>query len=251
MSVADGTAAKRIAAWSGPRNVSTAMMRAFGNRPDTVAVDEPFYGVYLALTGADHPMREAVLAAMPTDPAAAVERLFAPLPPGARIQYQKHMTHHMTAGIPWDWFGAVDHVFLVRRPEDVLASYAEKRESATLADIGFVEQRDIFRAVRAATGAVPPVIDGRAVQADPRGTLAALCERLGIPFDEAMLSWAPGRRPEDGVWADHWYGAVEASTGFRPPRPPTARADLPAALAAIAAEAEPYYEELRAHAIAS
>ena len=224
----------RIAMWSGPRNLSTAMMRSFGNRPDTTAIDEPFYAAYLAATGLDHPMRAEILAAQPTDPRAVVEGLFAPLPAGRRIHYQKHMTHHMVPSIPRDWFGGVVHAFLIRRPEDVLASYAQKREAVTLEDIGFVQQHSIFRAVGEATGSVPVVVEADAILARPRAVLARLCEALAIPFAEEMLAWPAGRRPEDGVWAPHWYGAVERSTGFSPPRAPVDRADLPEPLRAIA-----------------
>ncbi len=241
----------RIAMWSGPRNISTAMMRAFGNRPDTVAVDEPFYAAYLAETGLDHPMREAVLAAQPTDPAEAVRALMAPLPAGATVQYQKHMTHHMVPAMPRDWFGNVVHAFLIRRPEDVLASYAAKREAVTLADIGFVQQLEIFEDVARATGRTPAVVDARAILADPRGVLTRLAVALGIPFREEMLSWEAGPRQEDGVWAAHWYGAVRASTGFSAPRPPVEADALPPALRRIADDARPAYEALAERALAA
>lgn len=239
---------KRIAMWSGPRNISTAMMRAFGNRADTVAVDEPFYAAYLAATGIDHPMRDQVLAAQPSDPAEAVRRMMGPLPPGARVQYQKHMTHHLTSAVPRGWFGRVRHAFLIRRPEDVLASYAAKREAVTAADIGFREQAEIFLDL-AAAGREAPVVDARDVLADPQGVLSALCAALGLSFEPSMLTWAPGPRPEDGPWGAHWYAAVWRSTGFAPPRPPVARAELPLPLQAIAAEVEPHYRLLREHAL--
>lgn len=237
----------RIAMWSGPRNISTAMMRAFENRPDTVVWDEPFYAAYLAMTGLDHPMRDEVIAAGPADWRDVVAGLVAPLPGPESVFYQKHMTHHMIPGIDRGWIDRVVSCFLIRDPREVLASYAAKRETVTLADIGFVQQAEIFDAVAERLGAAPPVIDAADVLRDPRAALGALCAACAIPFDDAMLSWPPGRRASDGVWAEHWYAAVERSTGFRPWRP--REVVLDDALAPIAEAARPYYERLRAHRI--
>jgi hypothetical protein len=236
----------RIAMWSGPRNLSTAMMRSFGNRPDTARVmDEPFYAAYLAVTGLDHPMRDAILASQPRDWSAVARACSeAPAPPGA-IVYQKHMTHHMLPGIDLDWMDGLAHVFLIRDPSRVLASYVAKREAATLDDIGFTQQLRLFEHVADRTGETPPVIDAEDVRADPEKTLRGLCAAIGIPFELGMLSWPAGPRPEDGVWATHWYASVNASTGFAPPEPPPA--ELPPALRAIADAARPAYERMRAH----
>jgi len=239
----------RIAMWSGPRNISTAMMRAFENRPDTVVCDEPFYAAYLAATGLDHPMREAVIASQPTDPAVVAALMLGSAPEPRPIWYQKHMTHHMLERFPLGWMDGVVNAFLIRRPESVLASYVAKREAVELADIGFTQQAELFDRVADRLGVAPPVVEGADVLADPRATLAALCAALGIPFSEAMLAWPAGRRASDGVWAPHWYHAVEASTGFGPPRPEVEFDDLPEALKPIAAAARPAYEKLRAHRI--
>jgi hypothetical protein len=244
----------RIAMWSGPRNISTAMMRAFENRPDTVVWDEPFYAAELAATGRDHPLREAVIAAGPTDPAAVVRRLLGPLDdparPSARVFYQKHMTHHMIPAFPRDWtrHAEVVNAFLIREPERVLASYTQKWADVTLADIGATQQWEIFEAVAGRLGRAPPVIDSNDVLADPRRTLAALCATCGIAFSEAMLAWPAGRRSSDGAWAPAWYNAVEASTGFGPPDTrPLPR--LEGTLARIAEAARPIYERLARHRI--
>lgn len=242
----------RIAMWSGPRNISTAMMRSFGNRADTVAVDEPFYAAYLAATGLDHPMREAIIAAGERDPRAVAGSLVeAPLPDGKRVHYQKHMTHHMLDGFPRGWIERVTNVFLIRAPEPVLASYVQKRESVTLDDLGFRQQAEIFDRVADRSGCAPPVVEGSDILDDPRGMLSALCERIGIPFDTAMLAWPPGPRPEDGVWAPHWYGAVWRSTGFAPQSGAAAIAELPASLMKIADAARPYYERLVGHKLSA
>ncbi|HEX2554699.1 MAG TPA: hypothetical protein VHL98_13435 [Microvirga sp.] len=237
----------RIAMWSGPRNISTAMMRAFENRPDAAVVDEPFYAAYLAATGLDHPMREAVLASQPTDWRAVVDGLLGPVPDGRPVFYQKHMTHHMLDGFGREWIAACRNAFLIRDPADVLASYVVKRGEVTLADIGIVQQAELFDREIDRLGAPPPVIDSADVLADPRGTLSALCEALGIPFTDRMLSWPAGRRASDGVWAPAWYDAVERSTGFAAPSERRPRGALDGALQAIADEARPLYEKLAAH----
>jgi hypothetical protein len=240
----------RIAMWSGPRNISTAMMRAFGNRPDTVAVDEPFYAAYLAATGLDHPMREAVISAGETDAGIVGAQMLAALPAGKSVFYQKHMTHHMLRGFPRAWIDAVANGFLIRAPEPVLASYVQKREDVTLEDIGFVQQAEIFDRVAQKLGRAPPVIEGRDVLRNPRAALTALCDALGLGFDERMLAWEPGPRPEDGVWAPHWYGAVWASTGFEAPRAEATFEGLPDRLKPIAECARPLYERLARHRLA-
>lgn len=236
----------RIAMWSGPRNISTAMMRAFENRPDTAVSDEPFYAAYLAQTGLDHPMREEVLASQPTDWREVAQAMAGEGPGAPAVWYQKHMTHHMLPDFGLDWTAACRSAFLIRAPEAVLASYAVKREQVTLADIGFERQRDLFEREADRLGAAPPVVEGRDVLADPRGTLEKLCVALDIPFSEAMLAWPAGRRDSDGVWAPAWYDAVEASTSFGPPRTGATREGLSDDLRRIADAARPHYERLAA-----
>lgn len=234
-----------IAMWSGPRNLSTAMMRSFGSRRDVVCMDEPFYGAFLALTGLNHPLREEILARHETDPAAVAHDLVAGAGK-APIIYQKQMTHHMVDGVPRDWMGQVRNAFLIRHPARVLASYARKMEAVSLEAIGFRQQTELFDQAWALTGEVPVVIDSDRVLADPRRALTALCEGLGIDFDPAMLAWAPGPRPTDGAWAPHWYDVVNASTGFGAPS--GALPALPDALQSIADAALPPYERMLAHA---
>jgi hypothetical protein len=234
----------RIAMWSGPRNISTAMMRSFENRDDTLVVDEPFYAAYLAATGLDHPMRAAVLASQPADWHRVVEGLLAPV--ARPVLYQKHMTHHMLPEFGRDWTAACRNAFLIRAPEDVLASYTEKRAEVTLADIGFVQQGELFDREAGRLGHAPPVIESSDVLKDPRGMLTALCAALGIPFSGEMLRWPAGRRASDGVWAPAWYDAVERSTGFSAPRDGKKK-PLADALKPIAEAARPYYDRLAAH----
>src|SRR5450432_4159125 len=230
--------------WSGPRNISTAMMRAFENRPDAAVVDEPFYATYLARTGAPHPMRAEALASQPTDWRDVVATLLGPVPDGRSIFYQKHMTHHMVEGVDLAWMGRCRNAFLIRSPEQVLASYVARRGDVTLEDIGFVRQTELFDREADRLGAAPPVIEADDILADPRGALSALCGALGVSFREAMLSWPAGRRATDGVWAPVWYSAVERSTGFAAPRTGASVPGLDEGLEAIADAARPSYERL-------
>ena len=237
----------RIAMWSGPRNISTAMMRAFGARADCAVSDEPFYAAYLAATGLIHPLREKVVAAQPVDWRPVAEAMLGPVPDGKPVWYQKHMTHHMVEGFGREWIESCRNAFLIRAPEAVLASYHRVREDFTLAEIGLPTQVELFFRAGDRLGHTPPVVEGQDVLADPEGVLTALCEALGVAFDPAMLSWAPGPRPTDGVWAPAWYASVEQSTGFAPPRPEPTFEDLPDALKRLAERARPLYETLAAN----
>ena len=242
-------AAVRIAMWSGPRNISTAMLRSFGNRPDCFVTDEPLYAYYLQASGSPHPMRDDVIASQSTDWREVVDWLTGPVPGGRPIWYQKHMTHHLLDEVGRDWLDRVTNCFLLRDPRAVLASYAKKRdERVLLEDVGMVQQAAIFDEVVArGDGRIPPVIDAADVLTDARATLGRLCEAVGIAFDERMLSWPPGRRRTDGVWARHWYQAVERSTGFEAYRPPPEA--LPEPLEALAEQCRPAYERVRRHAL--
>lgn len=234
------TSPVRVASWSGPRNISTAMMRAWENRPDTVVVDEPLYAAYLERTGLDHPGRDAVVASQPTDPAQVVAGLLAPLPAGARVQYAKHMAHHLLPGDDLAWLAHFRHVLLVREPREVVASYVKSRASCEPEDIGLLQQVRILDAL----DAPPPVVDAADFLADPESHLRWLCDWLGIDFTDRMLSWPPGPRESDGVWAPYWYDAVLASTGFAAPRP--REVDLSPHDEAVAEACRPAYERLRA-----
>ena len=234
----------RIAMWSGPRNISTAMMRSFENRPDTAVVDEPFYAAYLARTGLDHPMREAVLASQPQDWREVAAAMAGPAPGGKAVFYQKHMTHHMLPHIDRGLLDRVTSVFLLRDPREVLLSYVRTRPDVTLADLGVREQSSLFHDVARRTGVTPLVLDASDLLRDPAGPLRALCDALGIVFSERMLRWPAGPRPTDGVWAKHWYAAVEASTGFEPYR--ERERSVPAEQRALIDEAMALHEPLHA-----
>ena len=200
--------------WSGPRNISTAMMRSFENRDDTEVVDEPFYACYLHSTGIRHPMNEAIIASQSTDWAAVAAALSADRD-SAAIVYQKQMTHHMLPGIDLSWTRNLRNCFLIRDPRYVVSSYIRKRDSVNQDDIGIKRQYELFLELSAITGSDIPVIDSRQFLLDPESGLRRLCRRLAIPFSQKMLNWPGGQRASDGVWAAHWYEAVEHSTGFQ------------------------------------
>lgn len=233
----------RIAMWSGPRNISTAMMRAWENRPDCVVVDEPFYAAYLARTGIDHPARDEVIASQPTDPASVVEALLGPVPDGVAVHYSKQMTHHLADDADLGWTSELHNVLLIRDPREVVASYVRSRESCEPADIGLLQQERLFDFLQHADRP-PPVIDAGDFLRDPETHLRWLCDWLGIDFADAMLHWPSGPRDSDGVWAPHWYDAVRRSTGFEPWRP--REINLSNHDEAVADACEPAYEQLHA-----
>ncbi len=209
---------KRIAMWSGPRNISTAMMRAWENRGDAMVVDEPFYAFYLNKTHADHPGADEVISSGETNWERVVAQLAGPIPNEKQILYSKQMTHHLLPEVSREWMLEMTNCFLIRDPARVIASYTRKNHEPSLADLGFVQQADIFDFVRQHTGEIPPVIDADDVLRDSKKMLALLCEAIGVDFTERMLSWPPGRRASDGVWAQYWYAEVERSTSFAPYR---------------------------------
>lgn len=237
--------ALRIAMWSGPRNISTAMMRAWENRPDCVVIDEPLYAVYLAATGLDHPARDDVIAAGDTDARRVADALTTgPVPAGRSIWYQKHMTHHLLPGMDLGWVHALTNVFLIRDPREVVESYLKSRAEVVPEDIGLLQQAMLYDVVARQAATPPIVIDAGDFLRDPEAHLRALCAALGIGFSERMLHWPAGPRDSDGVWAPHWYAAVWRSTGFEPWR--ARQPQLGAAATAVADACRPAYERLRA-----
>ena len=228
--------------WSGPRTISTALMRAWENRPDTVVVDEPLYGFYLARTGIAHPGRDEIIQTMENGWPEVIDQLtLTPLPPGKTVLYAKHMTHHLLPEVDRGALGGLRHAYLIREPRQLLASYARVRDQPVLADLGLAQQVEIFRMFGG------PVLDAADILRQPEPALRALCAALDVPFDPAMLSWPAGPRDTDGVWAPHWYDGVWRSTGFGPYRPATA--ELPPELEPLAERCRPYYEEMSAHRI--
>jgi hypothetical protein len=233
-----------LAMWSGPRNISTAMMRSWENRGDCAVVDEPLYAHYLQQTGLDHPGREEVIAAGETDWRKVAAALTGGVPGGRAIFYQKHMTHHLLPHIDRQWLARLTHVFLIRDPRRVLQSYVKSRPNVTADDIGVHQQLEIFRHVRAATGVTAPVIDALEFLRAPERQLRALCAQLNLEFKPGMLHWPAGPRASDGVWAPHWYDSVYRSTGFEAAN--EAAVEVPPRFRGIVDEVMPAFEELYA-----
>ena len=228
----------RIAMWSGPRNLSTAMMYAFGNRADFAVWDEPFYAPYLKATGLDHPMKDEIIAAHETDAAVVARRCLDTIPAQKPHFYMKHMPHHMLDGFPLDWASDCVNIHLIRHPARVIASYGAKRDEMTLEDIGFAQQAALYDKI----GGL--VIDSADIRADPEKMLRKLCDAIDLNFDPAMLEWPAGPRAADGVWAAHWYNAVHQSRGFAAAEGPLPRVD--AKHHEMLAGALPLYEKLHA-----
>jgi len=237
----------RIAMWSGPRNLSTAMMYSFGARDDCAVWDEPFYAAFLAETGLDHPMRAEILAAGEIDALVVSARCLGGIPDGKSVFYQKHMTHHMVPAFDRKWMNKVTNIFLIRDPAKVIASYNAKRENPTLDDIGFKQQAEIFDQIVEQTGGIPVVVDSDDILADPEGTLRKICDQIGLEFQEAMLRWPKGGHKDDGAWASHWYKSVWESDGFAKPAASVSKLSVEGS--ALCEQALPYYEKLRKHRI--
>ncbi len=236
---------KPICLWSGPRNVSTALMYSFAQRGDIEVVDEPLYGHYLRVSGADHPAGDEVMAAMNCDGDAVMQALLEPRGDARRL-FLKHMAHHLV-DIDLGFMRHTSNVFLIRDPHDMLPSLTIQVPHAGLADTGLKKQWQLYSELCDA-GQSPAILDSRELLLDPAGVLARLCDHLGLPFDDGMLHWEAGPRPEDGVWAPHWYHAVHKSTGFAPYRP---KKDFPARLESLLAECLPWYDRLYARALKS
>ena len=239
----------RIAMWSGPRNISTALMRSFGSRADTVVCDEPLYAFYLARTGLAHPGRDEIVAQGETDWRRVAAALTGPIPDGAALWYQKHMAHHLLPEVERTWLSELAHAFLIRDPAEMLLSLARVTPQPTLADTGLPQQLELFESVAARTGRVPPVVDARDVLEAPERALRALCSALAIDFSPSMLRWGPGLRPTDGIWARHWYADVARSTGFQRWHP--RRGELTPELARVHAQCLPLYRALHERRIAA
>jgi Sulfotransferase domain len=237
---------KRICLWSGPRNISTALMYSFAQRHDTTVVDEPLYAYYLSTTAAQtyHPGAAEVIAAQENDGAKVIRDVILgdyPTP----LVFFKHMTHHLI-NLDWSFLDQTINVLLTRDPKEMLPSYAANVAQPSLGDTDYADHLKLLNYLQS-RGQTPPILDAKQVLLDPRGVLAQLCAQIAIPFDEAMLSWAAGARPEDGIWAKYWYEAVHLSTGFQPYQPKTT--PFPEHLKPLLAECQPYYERLAAFAI--
>ncbi len=234
----------RIALWSGPRNISTAMLRSWGSRPDCAVSDEPLYAHYLKATGADHPGREEILQAHESDWRRVAQHLTGPVPDSRPIWYQKHMAHHLTPEVDCAWVLSLRNAMLIRDPAEMIVSFIKVIPDPAPEDLGLPQQVELADWIESETGARPPMIDARDVLENPEGMLRALCDALGVPWDPAMLAWSPGPRETDGIWAKHWYDSVYRSTGFAPYRP--RHEPVPDRLESVHARCRELYDRLYA-----
>lgn len=231
-----------IAMWSGPRNISTAMMRSFENREDTFVSDEPFYAHYLKLTGIDHPMRKEVMETRNSDWDEVSQYLTGTIPQDKSVWYQKHMAQHNLPGVELDWTSRLTNCFLIRNPREVILSYSKKYEITSVYQLGFPQQFELYDKIEQDSGMSPIVIDSKDVLMNPKNMLQKLCEKLEVPFSDKMLSWSPGKRDSDGVWGQHWYGNVEKSTGFQTYQ--KKEEEMPKEYTEIYEECMKYYQQL-------
>ena len=238
---------KRIAMWSGPRNISTAMMRSWESRSDTFVIDEPFYPYYLSQTDVDHPGREEVISNGELDKDKVSKGLVTDIQEDCSIFYQKHITHHLLPSIDRSWMKKVENCFLIRDPKDMIISYSKVYDDLNMHLLGLNEQYEIFNYVKEITGEIPPVIDSKDVLLNPREVLNKLCDKLGIIFSEEMLSWSKGERKTDGVWAKYWYKNVINSTGFIAYK--EKEEDIPDNYFELYAECSKIYDSLHKHKI--
>jgi len=231
--------------WSGPRNISTAMMRAWENRSDCCVIDEPFYAYFLKHTGIDHPMADQIIEKHESSLDKVIERVSTPAT--SDVFYQKHISTHMLDHIPLDWLAKVSNLFLIRDPRYMVASYTAKRNSATAADLGYTQLETLFDTAVALPNQTPLVIDSRRFLEQPEAHLRYICSHLNIEFEPNMLSWPAGDRSTDGVWHEHWYDSVKSSTGFGPPR--TTLPKLSNDQQALADQCMPHFEAMNRHAL--
>ncbi|MBX3323995.1 MAG: hypothetical protein KF757_13520 [Phycisphaeraceae bacterium] len=236
---------RHIAMWSGPRNISTALMRSFESRPDTFVSDEPLYAHYLKSTNLDHPARDQIIREHESDWQIVTRALVGPIPRNKTIWYQKHMAHHLTPEVGRKWIHSLHNVFLIRQPEDMITSFIKVIPDPRPTDLGLPQQLELFASLYRRTGKMPIVIDSRDILLDPHSMLSRLCHALDIPFTNAMLSWQPGPRDTDGVWGPHWYDSVYASTSFAPYLPKNER--VPSHLAAVLDDCLALYHQLAQH----
>lgn len=235
----------RVAMWSGPRNISTAVMRSWGSRSDTIVCDEPLYAHYLLASGADHPGASEVVAHHEVNLEKVVHWLLGPLPPGKSVFYQKHMAHHLLPGMDLNWIDSLTNCFLIREPSEMITSLTRVLPNPGLAETGLPQQVDLFDKERQRTGRTPPVLDAGDVLENPERLLKLLCDSLGVDFSPAMLTWESGVRDTDGVWGKYWYEKVWKSSGFAKYSHKLAR--VPPRFSGLLAECRGLYERLYEH----
>ena len=205
-----------IAMWSGPRNLSTALMRSFENRTDTTVIDEPFYAHFLKQTNLNHPGRDEIISTQDSNWDSIVKRITGPIPQNKSIWYQKHMAQHNLEGCDITWIKNFQNCILIRDPKYVIPSYNKEHSLSDEKLLGYSQQLDLIQMLEDEKGVTPPIFDATDILKSPEQALKKICISVGISFSDKMLKWPRGKRKSDGIWAKYWYGNVENSSGFKP-----------------------------------
>lgn len=203
-----------IACWSGPRNISTALMRSWSSRKDTFVTDEPFYAYYLKETQMNHPMHKKIINHYLSDYDEIVNHLINEIPNRKNIWYQKHMAHHLIDLSKIDWIKKCENCILIRHPKEVISSYTAKNELNCVTELGYPQQFELAKFLKKSNCSFK-IIDSADLLKNPKEILFEWCESINIQFDESMLHWKRGDHPNDGIWWPHWYNNVIETTGFQ------------------------------------
>ena len=204
----------RIACWSGPRNISTALMRSWSSRNDSFVSDEPFYAYYLKEQQLKHPMYKEIIKYYPNTYDDVVTSLTSEIPNDKERWYQKHMAHHLIDLNNISWIKNFENCILIRHPKDVINSYIKKNTLNHVDELGYPQQYKIMRYLDS-VGKNFIVIDSNILLNNPEKILSQWCSSMNLEFDISMLRWEKGNHPQDGIWWKHWYDNVITTTHFQ------------------------------------
>ena len=203
-----------VACWSGPRNISTALMRSWSSRKDTFVTDEPFYAYYLKETKLKHPMHREIITKYSSNYNEIIKYLTNKIPDNRKIWYQKHMAHHLLDLNNIEWINNFKNCILLRHPKEVISSFSKKSKLSSVEELGYPQQYEIIRFLKKNNKSYT-IIDSSELLKNPEKVLAAWCKKNNIKFDISMLKWEKGNHNNDGIWWESWYDNVIKTTGFQ------------------------------------